>query len=244
MHFSRIYWWPARNGRIPYVSFPCRGSLCITSLYPGIAAILALIFLKEAISKRAWLGLVLCIIGAIFIGYTPPQSTSSELFYLGIGFAFIATIGWAVEGVCIASAVDFIDPPIAMSINKATSALIYIFLIIPGSFFYFSSNDSNLIASDLMYEVLSSNILIYFFFAGLSGCITYLCLYSCYNAIGVSRGMALNITYSLWSVILAAIFTELNLTITLVFGAIIIIAGMIFVIGNPKELLSLRNVNK
>lgn len=218
-------------------------ALPITSLYPGVAAILALIFLKERISRRAWIGLSCCIIGAVLIAYTPPSSTSSELFYLGIFFAFLATIGWAVEGVCIASAVDFIDPPVAMSINKATSACIYILFLVPSCVLYFSFTDETFAFSTLMSEIMNTNILLLFFFAGLCGCVTYLALYTCYNSIGVSRGMALNITYSLWSVILAAIFTNLTLSIALVSGAIIIVVGMIFVIGNPRELLNLRKTD-
>ena len=42
--------------------------LPITSLYPAIAALLALVFLKEHVSLRAWGGLALCVIGAIAIG--------------------------------------------------------------------------------------------------------------------------------------------------------------------------------
>ena len=80
--------------------------LPITSLYPAIAALLALVFLKEHVSLRAWGGLALCVIGAIAIGYTPPEGAGGGLFYLGIAFAFLAAFGWAAEGVCVTSGMD------------------------------------------------------------------------------------------------------------------------------------------
>ena len=84
--------------------------LPITSLYPAVAALLALVFLKERVSLRAWGGLALCVIGAIAIGYTPPEGAGGGLFYLGIAFAFLAAFGWAAEGVCVTSGMDFIEP--------------------------------------------------------------------------------------------------------------------------------------
>ena len=43
----------------------------ITALYPGVAVILAVFFLKESIKPLAWVGIGVCILGAIVIGYTP-----------------------------------------------------------------------------------------------------------------------------------------------------------------------------
>ncbi|MFR4118238.1 MAG: EamA family transporter [Bilophila wadsworthia] len=56
--------------------------LPITSLYPAIAALLALVFLKEHVSLRAW-GLALCVIGAIAIGYTLPEGARAACSILG-----------------------------------------------------------------------------------------------------------------------------------------------------------------
>lgn len=92
--------------------------LPITSLYPAIAALLALVFLKERVSLRAWGGLALCVIGAIAIGYTPPEGAGGGLFYLGIAFAFLAAFGWAAEGVCVTSGMDFIEPAVALNVYQ------------------------------------------------------------------------------------------------------------------------------
>lgn len=62
------------------------------------------------------------------------------------------------------------------------------------------------------------------------------------NMTGVSRAMALNITYSLWGILFSAIFTEVEITSSLLFGAAVITIGMVMVVGNPKEMINLRNV--
>ena len=217
-------------------------ALPITSLYPAVATILAFFFLKEKITKNSFIGLFSCVAGAIIISYLPPQSVPQTTFNLGILFAIIAACGWAIEGVCIASATDFIDPTIAMCVNKCTSGIFYLFFLIPGLYFHISNSNPEILLHDVITNIFNNNVLFYFFIAGICGCITYLCLYSSYNAIGVSRGMALNITSALWGVIISYFVTDLELTYALIIGSIIIVIGMLFVIGNPKELISLRNV--
>ncbi|MEI3477955.1 MAG: DMT family transporter [Bilophila sp.] len=78
--------------------------------------------------------------------------------------------------------------------------------------------------------------------AGVIGCITYLCWYKAMNMTGVSRAMALNITYALWGVVFSALFTDAEITRSLVIGAAAIFAGMCLVIGNPRDIVNLRNV--
>ncbi|WP_301386804.1 DMT family transporter, partial [uncultured Bilophila sp.] len=112
--------------------------LPITSLYPAIAALLALVFLKERISRRAWLGLTLCVVGAVAIGYTPPESAGGGAFYLGIAFAFLAAFGWAAEGVCVTSGMDFIEPAVALNIYQIVSSLLYALIIVPAALLHLS----------------------------------------------------------------------------------------------------------
>ena len=114
--------------------------LPITSLYPAIAALLALVFLKEHVSLRAWGGLALCVIGAIAIGYTPPEGAGGGLFYLGIAFAFLAAFGWAAEGVCVTSGMDFIEPAVALNVYQIVSSLLYAGIIVPLALWHLSAS--------------------------------------------------------------------------------------------------------
>jgi len=215
----------------------------ITALYPGVAVILAVFFLKESIKPLAWAGIAVCIVGAIVIGYTPSDAGSAmtATFSLGIIFAIVATMGWGAEGVCVTSGMDFIDPVVALNIRYIISSLFYTCFLVACFFFVEFPTDASasMIASDLM----SSKGLLFMACAGVVGGITYVSWYRAMNMTGVSRAMALNISYALWAIVLSALFTEIDITIQLISGAACIFVGSLFVIGNPKDMINLRNVD-
>ena len=199
--------------------------LPITSLYPAIAALLALVFLKEHVSLRAWGGLALCVIGAIAIGYTPPEGAGGGLFYLGIAFAFLAAFGWAAEGVCVTSGMDFIEPAVALNVYQIVSSLLYAGIIVPLALWHLSASAPGCDIPGLLARAFSSPGVGCFALAGVVGCISYRCWYKAMNMAGVSRAMALNITYALWGVLFGALFTDVEITRSLVIGAAAIFCG-------------------
>ena len=216
--------------------------LPITSLYPAIAALLARVFLKERVSPRAWGGLLLCVAGAVAIGYTPPESAGGGAFFLGIAFAFLAAFGWAAEGVCVTSGMDFVEPAVALNIYQIVSSLLYACAIVPAVLIHLSLTGGYDLSS-LPADIASSPGLPFFALAGCIGCAAYRAWYVAMNMTGVSRAMAMNITYALWGVVFSALFTDAEITRNLVAGAVAIFAGMCFVIGNPRDIINLRNVN-
>ena len=105
----------------------------ISSLFPGIGALLAFIFLKERIGPRTWLGIVLSITGVIIISYMPSTGSSNQHFILGVVLALGSAIGWGLEGVICAWGMkgEDADPEIAVVIRQTTSALAYAAIVIP-----------------------------------------------------------------------------------------------------------------
>ncbi|MFO7596550.1 MAG: DMT family transporter [Desulfocurvibacter africanus] len=205
--------------------------LPITSLYPAVASVLAAFFLKERVCLRAWIGLLICIGGGIIIGWTPPTETLGSDFYIGIALALVATVGWGAEGVLAASAMDLLDPAVALNIRQGISSLIYLLLILP------LAGGWSLIIPTLGQLPGWLTIL-----AAAVGAFSYLCWYRAMNMTGVSRAMALNITYSLWGIVFSALLLGTEITSSLVWGALAIVVGMVLVIGNPMKMTSLRNV--
>ncbi|TIH18135.1 DMT family transporter [Marinifilum sp. JC120] len=203
----------------------------ITALYPAVASVFAAIFLKERICLRAWIGLALCVCGGIIIGYAPPDGAIGSEFYIGIIFALLATLGWGVEGVLATSGMDFLDPVVVMNVRQITSSAVFMFIVLPLAGGWY-----------LIGPALTSEAGWVFLVASLSGAVTYLYWYLSMNMTGVSRAMALNITYSLWGILFSAIFTEVEITTSLLIGAAVITVGMVMVVGNPKEMINLRNV--
>lgn len=215
--------------------------LPITSLYPAFAAILAMVFLKEKIIKRAWVGLFGCILGVFIISFVAPSGGTSEYFYLGLFFAVVAAAGWACEGVVVTSGMDFVEPCIALNIYQMTSTCIYWLILIPLACHFTLPAEMGYFSA--VQELLSSDKLYLIMLAGLVGACSYMCWYKAMNTTGVSRAMALNITYALWGVVLSAIFLDTEITVNLIIGAVMIFLGMILVIGNPKDIINLRQVN-
>lgn len=202
----------------------------LTALFPALATILAIIFLKERVSFRAMIGLISCIAGAIIISYHHPDAISSTNFKIGLIMALIAVLGWGAEGVLSTKGMDLLDPSVAFTIRELLSATIYIIVVLPIFGGY-----------SVLYQSLHSFYTLIIAIAALIGCMSYIFWYSSMNIIGVSRAMSLNVTYSLWGIIFSMLFTNVEINFNLILGAVTILLGLFFVVGNPKDLLTIRN---
>lgn len=204
----------------------------ITAAYPAIGAILGAIFLKEKISLRVWSGITLAIIGSLIVGMVPPEGSSYPHFYLGIGLAAVAAVGWAVEGVMSTYGMDLVDSDIAIGIREATSFFVNILIVLP----FFGGA-----AYQMLFKSFVTPAGWYIAVIGLVGATSFLSWYRAMNMTGVSRAMGLNVTYALWSVFFGWLLNNLKITPNLIIGVVIISIGTILTIGNPKDLVNLRN---
>jgi len=223
---------------------PLTYALAITACYPAVGAILALIILKEKIVPRVWLGIILCIAGAIVITYVPPEG-DFPYFYLGLAFSLLATFGWGAEGVLSTFGMDMVDPAIAIGIRQKASFVVYMIVVVPlvgiflGAGLFFGWG--------IFGQAFGTISIVYLAIAGFLGGLSYLAWYRALNMTGVGRAMSLNITYALWSIIFLALFGLLgimdpvSMSMTLIIGAIMITLGAVLVCANPKELVNLRN---
>ncbi|MGH4119756.1 DMT family transporter [Clostridium sp.] len=201
----------------------------ITSTYPAIGAVMAVIFLKEKLSKRVLTGIILCVIGAVITGYSPITTSLPPKFYLGIIFAVVASIGWGLEGVFGAYAMDVVDPEIAIAVRQTTSFFMYLIFVIP--FIH---------GFEMLIKAVTSPSMIVFALAGILCSISYITWYLGLSKTGVGRAMALNITYSIWVIVLDFIVNGVHAAPNLIIGCLIIVFGAILVSGNPTEMIKLR----
>ncbi|MCY6485051.1 DMT family transporter [Clostridium aestuarii] len=201
----------------------------ITSSYPAIGTALAIIFLKERLNKRTLIGILLCIVGSIATGYISPTTALYPNFYLGIIFAFIAALGWGLEGVFGAYAMDIVDPEIAILVRQTTSFLMYVFCVIPF-----------IKGFKIFFNAFTTSNIILFLLVGLLCSTSYISWYRGLSMTGVGRAMALNITYPIWVIILEWLIKGVPPSPNLIIGCSIIVFGAILVSGNPKEMLKLR----
>ena len=200
----------------------------ISALYSLFGAIFARIILKQKITRRVGVGMVICIIGAIIINWVKPESGSN--FTLGIICAFVAAIGWALEGVLAAFGSAMIDSDIAINIRQGVSGLVDILIILPiiGAL------------GLLQTTIMAVTPLVWLAIAGLSAAVSFLCWYKANSTIGCAIGMSLNITYVFWGVLFSIILLGSAITPTIILGSIVILIGAVLVSTNPMDIIRKR----
>lgn len=198
-------------------------ALALTAIYPAVGAVLSRIFLREHVTRRGWLGIAVTVTGAVIATYTPPGGEMPH-FYLGIGLAVVATLGWGIEGVLAIHAMKVVEPVVAGTLRMATSAVVYLAVVLPlvgglrvlGSAF----------GSAGLWVVLG---------ASAAGAASYLTYYAANHLVGASRAMPINALYAVWAIVFSVVLTGLHPTVQLVAGVLITFAGAVLVVsGAPK----------
>ena len=90
--------------------------------------------------------------------------------------------------------------------------------------------------ADIVLSKTTAIILIAAFF----GTASYLCYYKAINTLGAARGMALDITYSAWSIVLALIFLGQMQDVKSVICGILILLGSLTAAPDLKEILGMK----
>ena len=167
----------------------------ISSLYPALGALLSYFFLKEKMKSSQIIGLLLSVGGVIALGYS---SAGNEELHLLPGFlcAALCCIGWASEGVICAYGMK--DPNVssahALQIRQPVSALCYALIILP------------IIGGWQQTVSVPPKTALLIAMSALCGTASYLCYYRTIAKLGPPKAMALNITYSAWSLVFSFLF--------------------------------------
>ena len=173
----------------------------INAIGPGYTAAisafyLAWLLLKEKMNLKQVIALIVALVGVMVIGVSTAAGEGNGNVLVGILGVVACVFGWGSEAVILAWGMqdDAVDNETALQIRETTSAFAYGLIILPlaGSVEFASQ-----------VAVTPANGVV--FIAALAGTASYLFYYKAIDAIGASRGMALNISYSAWSVIFAAL---------------------------------------
>lgn len=215
----------------------------ITAFFPVIGQVLGSIFFKEKIKGRAWIGILLVVIGSLVVGFAPPEGVYPH-FYVGIIFAIISAVLWAVEGIIVTYANDIVDAYVPVGVFRSFGAgLVDLLILVP---LCGAIGGVGLSGFGMIVDAFAAGWpVILVAIAAIGGAFNYLAFYSAMSMTGVGRAMALDVTYGVWSILFGFAFQALGLieysiTTMAVIGVIVIVAGTILVIANPKELLQLR----
>ena len=192
----------------------------ISTFYPALGTLLAFILLKERMAPRQIVALLVALGAIVATGWS---ATSEPIeggnAILGVVGALACVIGWGSEAVILTWGMrdEAVDNEVALQIRETTSAAVYLFIVAPiaGVFGFTLHSLAHLSAGVVA-------------LAGLAGTASYLFYYKALSAIGASRGMALNISYSAWAIIFALAFPPHTIpTLTQVICCIVILVGTV-----------------
>ncbi len=217
---------------IKYASAPYASSISV--IYPGVGAMLSYFILNEKLSKRAILGIAISLFGSFMLGFNP-SSDVPETFFLGIAFACVAVLGWALEGVMIGFAMKHIKgeddinpmPQQFLCLRYFVSMMCYGLVVLPLVGGY-----------PVAHSVVSTGTVFYYAGIAILGATTYLCWYKAVDLIGAAMGTALNSTAALWSIIFSALLFDAHITWSLALWGSVIVLGVFVFAVDPKTLFA------
>ncbi|WP_300528134.1 DMT family transporter [Peptacetobacter sp.] len=215
---------------IKYATAPYASSISV--IYPGVGALLSYLFLKEKLSLNSVIGIIISLTGSFMLGFNPTGNMPGT-FFKGIMFAFVAVLGWALEGVIIGFAMKHIKDEVSVEstpqqllcLRYLVSMVAYAVIVLPAIKGYPLA--SNIVSSGLVFKYAIIAIL---------GAFTYLSWYKAVDLIGSAMGTALNSTSALWTIIFSALLFGNKITPTLAFWGIVIVIGVFIFAINPKTL--------
>lgn len=201
----------------------------VTAIYPLLGTVLAVIILKEKTGLQTWIGLIICVIGIVILGYTPSGDEGGNVA-LGVAIALIAAIGWATEGVVSGYGMKDgnVDPQMALTVRYLVSALLYMLVVAP----IFAQG---FVSSIDGYQAIFSYTPCWILLAvtALIGMLSFFCWYTSIDNIGAGKALCLNVTYSCWSVLFSLVLSIFlpeyflgTLTWFIAIGAVCIIGGV------------------
>ena len=199
----------------------------ISATFTAIGAFLSYLFLKEKMTRIQIGGLCISIISVIILGYTPGGSETKNLV-IGFICAIVCCFGWAAEAVICAYGLR--DPNItdeqALQIRQLTSAIFYGVIIL-----------NVLRGWSFSLSIIPTKLTGIIVIAALFGTASYVCYYRAIAKIGASKAMALNITYSAWSIIFAIVLLHTLPDLKSIICGIFIVFGSIVAAADLKDIL-------
>lgn len=190
----------------------------LSSFYPAVGTVLAVVFLKERMRPRQVVALLVALAAIMVMGWSSVGTPTSGNALLGIIAAVVCMFGWGSEAVLLAWGMRdaAVDNETALQIRETTSALVYGILIVPvvGALGF---------TMDVTFAGATGVVVL----AALAGTLSYLFYYKAIDLIGAARGMAVNISYSAWAVLFGLLLLGTVPGVLQVVCCVIIICGTV-----------------
>lgn len=167
-------------------------------LYPIIGTTLSVLVLKQKVSKRAYLGIIVILFGGItlYAGSIVANGVGSAIGLIG---GVMAAVGWGCEGAVAGKALDTCEPDVGLHLRFCFEALFWIVVMI-----IIAACGVPIFSTVSM--ILEPATLFVFILLGLSFAWCYVSWYKSFPFLGVPRGQAIGSLYAACAVIFLVIF--------------------------------------
>lgn len=221
----------------------------ISALCPVFGTVLSAILFKQKLGPRVIGGIVICVTAGALIG-SAGLSLDMEggNAVLGLALAFVAAIGWGVEGCVAGYGTSMIDSNIGIAIRQTTSGIMNLFVMPVVLSLAFGQS----VATTINYAVQAFcdfPSLALFAVAGFFAFISFANWYRGNSMCGTALGMALNSAYSFWGPFFCWIIIGIILGVDgygmppiAWFAALLMVAGIAIIAIDPAELKKNKEV--
>ena len=201
----------------------------ISAFYPAFGTILAVLLLKEKLTWKQAVALIVALAGIVAMGCLSADTNVPGNAVVGLIAAAACVIGWGSEATLCAWGMrdDAVDNETALHIRETTSALVYALIVLPvfGAWAFTAS----------AFPSFATGVVA---LAGLAGAASYLFYYKAIGHIGAAKGMAANISYSAWAVGFGVLFFGTIPGPIEIICCVAIICGTVLASSDWKELFS------
>jgi len=170
-------------------------------LYPIIGTIMSVLYLKQKVTKRAYLAVVVLLAGGItlYSGSLLSGNTESANPLIGCIGGLMAAVGWGFEGVVAGKALDLSEPDIGLHLRFIFEGIFWIIVLVVLALV-------GLPIFDTMGWLFDPTSFLLVLLIGFSFAWCYVTWYKSFPMIGVARGQAIGSLYAACGVIFLAIF--------------------------------------
>lgn len=170
-------------------------------LYPIIGTIMSVLYLKQKVSKRGYLAIIVLLAGGItlYVGSMIAKGVGEGNVLLGCIGGIMAAVGWGFEGVVAGKALDICEPDVGLHLRFCFETVFWWIVILVLMALGFPMLDT-------IGEIANPSLFIAVLMIGLSFAWCYVTWYKSFPFLGVARGQAVGSLYAACAVIFLIIF--------------------------------------
>lgn len=170
-------------------------------LYPIIGTIMSVLYLKQKVSKRGYLSIIVLLAGGItlYAGSMITGESGDSNATLGAIGGIMAAVGWGFEGVVAGKALDVCEPDVGLHLRFCFEAVFWWIVMIVLICLGYPMLDT-------IGQIANPSVFLAVLLIGLSFAWCYVTWYKSFPFLGVARGQAVGSLYAACAVIFLIIF--------------------------------------